>query len=97
MSKLSIDEIERLMESHPGGVTIKPDGSVEINPTMDAAKLIVKAANQLLLEQIFALIQADQHSWSDRPCGTCRPIGALAGMPFGCYEYQIVRKQRGKD
>ena len=92
MPKLTIDEIEKLMELHPGGVTIKPDGTVEINPSMDAAKLILRAANRILLEQIFDLIQEDSHSWSDRPCPTCRAIGALAGTPFGCYQYQ-ARKQ----
>lgn len=55
---------------------------------------ILDACIQKIIDAVFALIQDDPHQWSDRPCGTCRSITALAGKPFGCYEYQRKRSAK---
>ena len=55
-------------------------------------KEIIQAAAQILIDPILRLMQEDQHSWGDRPCGTCQAISSIAGKSFGCYEYQRRRK-----
>lgn len=60
--------------------------------TEEEAKIVVRAAANLVLDAVLDLLQEDQHSWSDRPCPTCRPITAMLGKPFGCYRYQQRRK-----
>ena len=57
----------------------------------DAAK-IVKAAALLVIDAALNLLQGDPHSWSMRPCPTCKPISDMIGKPFGCYRYQAERK-----
>jgi cytidine deaminase len=47
-------------------------------------KAIIQAAARVLAESAFALIQADPHQWSTRPCSTCRTVTMLIGAPFGC-------------
>ena len=56
-------------------------------------KEIIQAAAQILIDPVLNLLQEDAHSWSDRPCGTCRAISSIVGKPFGCYEYQRRRKK----
>ena len=49
---------------------------------------LVQAAAKVLLHAALDLIQVDPHNWSPRPCESCRAVSAIAGRPFGCYEYQ---------
>lgn len=48
---------------------------------------VIRAAANMLVGAVLDLLQADPHSWSERPCPTCRPISAIVGRPFGCYLY----------
>ena len=56
---------------------------------------IIKAAAQIIVDAILAIIQDDPHIWSSRPCRGCNTISSLIGKPFGCYEYQ-ARQARGE-
>lgn len=60
---------------------------------MDEEK-IIKAAVNIIVEPILALIQNDPHHWSTRPCSTCSSITTIIGKPFGCIlkAQQIKRK-----
>ena len=49
----------------------------QTNPTPDKS----------VLETALRLLESDPHSFSTRPCQTCRAVSALAGRPFGCNEY----------
>lgn len=48
---------------------------------------VIRAAANVIIEPILALLQNDPHSWSTRPCGTCRAIQSITGKSFGCYLY----------
>ena len=59
----------------------------------DIAKAIQRRAEEqsadgtwrkFVVSPMLALIQADPHQWSTRPCATCRSVSAMAGEPFGC-------------
>lgn len=52
---------------------------------------IIEAAARMQLSAALDMIYTDSHSWSERPCGTCRAITGLLGKPFGCYRYQAER------
>lgn len=60
-------------------------------PTIDEA---IRSAARILMSAVLRTLQADPHQWSERPCQTCRAISALAGMPFGCYEYARLKNAR---
>lgn len=45
---------------------------------------VVRAAGRAVAKSAFDLIYADPHSWSTRPCPTCRAVSALFDVPFGC-------------
>lgn len=55
---------------------------------------VIQAAARVLMSTALDLLQADPHSWSTRPCPTCRPISAIIGRPFGCYLYAIQHQER---
>ena len=54
---------------------------------------LLSAATFVLIQAVLDLIQVDPHQWSERPCPTCRAIGAIIKQPFGCYLYA---KQKGR-
>ena len=62
----------------------------------DAIKLA--RAYVSLFEQFDALrdgyleLEADQHSWSPRPCRTCRGISETLGRDFGCQRYAQIHE-----
>ncbi len=57
----------------------------------------IRAAVNVILEPILRLLQEDPHSWSERPCPTCRPISSIVGQPFGCYRYALdTQKERSR-
>ena len=59
---------------------------------------VIRAAARILADAALDLLQADQHSWSERPCSTCLAIGTLMGRNFGCYLYAAQRRlQREKE
>jgi hypothetical protein len=58
-----------------------------LEPAAGSAALLDACVGKIL-DAVLALIQADPHQWSNRPCETCRTVGTLVGKPFGCYEYQ---------
>lgn len=62
----------------------------------EAIKPTMQAALNILMDAVLGALQADPHSWSDRPCPTCRAITGLVGRPFGCYLYQRERTNEGK-
>ena len=51
----------------------------------------LKEALEILSYTVLRLIQNDSHSWSNRPCETCRTISNIIDKPFGCYEYQRTK------
>lgn len=53
----------------------------------------VKAAVAVIMGSVVEAIGVDGHSWSDRPCQTCRVVSGIIGRPFGCYWYQ---EKKGK-
>ena len=57
----------------------------------------ISTALSMLMDTIMSLLQEDPHSWSTRPCGTCRTISGIVGRPFGCYEYQRKNKKRHEE
>lgn len=54
---------------------------------------IIQSAVNAVVGPMLRLLQDDPHGWSDRPCATCRAIGALAGQEFGCYVYAERKRQ----
>lgn len=62
----------------------------------DTIKKVIQEAAQMLLDVVLNELQSDPHSWSERPCSTCRTISAIVGRPFGCYEYARLKKLREK-
>lgn len=48
---------------------------------------VVQAAAQVLVDAVLRLLQDDPHSWSKRPCATCRAVSNIVGKPFGCCLY----------
>jgi hypothetical protein len=50
---------------------------------------LLSASMKRITGPAFDLIQADPHSWSSRPCSTCKAVSALIGRPFGCVLYAI--------
>jgi hypothetical protein len=54
----------------------------------------VQIAALVLVEAALRLIQEDPHHWSNRPCATCRAVGAIVDRPFGCYLYAQQRAAR---
>ena len=50
----------------------------------EAAENAVRAAARMVTRAVADLLYADPHSWSERPCGTCRSITGLLGFDFGC-------------
>ena len=39
------------------------------------------------LRAAFAAWEQDPHTYSKRPCGTCRQVTAALGTPFGCVRF----------
>lgn len=54
---------------------------------------VIRAAVNVIVEPVLGLLQEDPHSWSTRPCGTCRSIQSLTGKPFGCYVYAKQKQE----
>lgn len=54
---------------------------------------VIKAAARVLMDAALNVLQEDPHSWSTRPCPTCRAVSSLVGRPFGCYKYQGDRSK----
>lgn len=46
---------------------------------LEKTQAVVTAA-----DAAFDLIETDPHSWSPRPCPTCRTVSTLIGRDFGC-------------
>ncbi len=78
---LCIDEIHELQTQ----LTIAKDKNDE------DVKRSVKVAVSIIMKSVIEIIGIDGHSWSDRPCQTCRAVSGLIGEPFGCYWYQENR------
>ncbi len=57
-----------------------------------ACEDVIRAAVNVVLDPVLRLIQGDPHSWSERPCETCRAVGAMVGRAFGCYAYAETRR-----
>lgn len=45
-------------------------------------------------EIVCRLIEGDMHSFSTRPCQTCRSITELVGRPFGCSKKALTQTQK---
>lgn len=61
----------------------------------DEVKKVIQEAAQMLMDAVLRILQEDPHSWSDRPCESCRTISSIVNKPFGCYEYKR-RKDAGE-
>ena len=55
----------------------------------------VKAAVSIIMDRVVETIGVDGHSWSDRPCQTCKAISGMIGRPYGCYWYQALAPSKG--
>jgi len=74
-------------------------GALEIHAEMgdpkDFARLAMISIRQWdedrrgepVIHALAALLQADPHCWSKRPCQTCSAASAMMGMKFGCVLY----------
>lgn len=51
----------------------------------------VLAAARAITAVACDMIYADSHSWSTRPCSTCRAVSTLIGLPFGCDRYRAEK------
>lgn len=58
-------------------------------PSLDKSE--AEAILRGLLSPILALVEADPHQFSSRPCSTCRTVSALLGSAFGCNKRIITR------
>jgi hypothetical protein len=56
--------------------------------------LAIQSAAYVLAEAALSVIQADPHQWSERPCQTCKAVGAIFGKAFGCYLYAHQQRER---
>ena len=54
------------------------------NLKQKSTKEVIKEAAHVLLDSVLKLIEKDPHSWSNRPCQTCRTVSSILGKPFGC-------------
>lgn len=54
----------------------------------------VLAAARAITKVALDMIYVDSHSWSTRPCTTCRAVSTLVGIPFGCDRYRAERGVR---
>lgn len=59
-----------------------------------AAENAVRAAARIVTRGAMDLLYVDSHSWSTRPCATCRSITALLGFDFGCDRYRREKSKR---
>ena len=50
----------------------------------------LREALSIIMEPILNLLENDPHSWSKRPCPTCRTISSMIGRPFGCEAKQLT-------
>ena len=64
------------------------------NELIEETATIIRAGILVAVGPVLELIYKDPHSWSTRPCATCRAASAIIGQPFGCDRY---RKERGND
>jgi len=55
---------------------------------------LIKSLVNIQMETVLNLIEADPHSWSNRPCQTCTAISAMIGRPFGCVRVMEEKKKR---
>ncbi len=58
---------------------LSPD-NIEFTQNKD----IIRAAAFLIADIALDVIEEDPHSWSSRPCPTCKTVSSLIGRPFGC-------------
>lgn len=58
----------------------------------EAIKPTMQACLSILMDAVLGALQADPHSWSERPCQTCKAITGIVGRPFCCYLYQQQRR-----
>lgn len=68
--------------------------TMDENEKVEAIKVIMKAAVDTLLGAALDAIYADPHSWSMRPCDTCRVVSTMTGKPFGCIRKQAEAKKK---
>ncbi len=55
---------------------------------------MIPTDQKLTLYDMLHSLSTDMHEASTRPCQTCYDLTNKLGWPFGCYEYQAVRKQK---
>ena len=60
----------------------------ETREQIEATKIVMRAAAEIISDVAFRIIQDDPHQWSMRPCGSCQTVSSLIGRPFGCYDLQ---------
>lgn len=63
-------------------VATKPEGAKSVDPAIFRA--MIDAATKLIRATVLKLIEDDPHSWSTRPCQTCKAVSTITGEPFGC-------------
>lgn len=55
---------------------------------------VILAASRIITRQVNEVLYGDGHTWSTRPCETCRTITSLIGESFGCVRYAKERSKR---
>lgn len=55
---------------------------------------LIRAAVNVVMEPIIRLLEVDGHTFSTRPCQTCRAISSILGKPFGCSKKALTQKRR---
>lgn len=70
------------------GDTISPEWRNHYERRERELEARIAALERAMPAAVLDLIYKDPHSWSTRPCPTCRTITAIIGQPFGCNRYQ---------
>lgn len=61
--------------------------------TDEEVEQMLKMTVRVLFNAVLGMLQEDPHTWSTRPCQTCRAISGIIGEPFGCYLYAEQRRK----
>ena len=51
----------------------------------------IRAGAHVLMDAALKLIESDPHQFGKRKCQTCTAVSSLAGRPFGCQAFAIIK------
>lgn len=74
---------------------LEKEGSTTVEEKIDEVLSLLKERPSAVVESL-RVLNEDNHSYSMRPCATCKTISAALGEPFGCYYYQKKRSNHDR-